>query len=161
MVQNSLISVTTSLSFMSFPPFIIQNPMTSSKLPLKNKKNLLKKCTVTGQHFQRCLSVFRNMPLSDGPSPASVLFMLPQKNRHSASSLACTACEQTCCASKMRRQDCQADRQKQQNSNCISSPGHRLCCLGSKRNIQMLGSTSCNNCCKGKRGILLSQIRQR
>lgn len=46
---------------------------------IKNKKNLLKKCTVTGQHFQRCLSVFRNMPLSDGPSPASVLFMLPQK----------------------------------------------------------------------------------
>ena len=46
---------------------------------VKNAKSLLKKCEITGQNFQRCLSNFRNMPRSDSPSPASLLFTLPQK----------------------------------------------------------------------------------
>ena len=46
---------------------------------VKNAKNLLKKCEITGQNFQRSLSVFRNMPRSDGPSPVQLLFRLPQK----------------------------------------------------------------------------------
>ena len=46
---------------------------------VKNAKNLLKKCNMTGQNFQRSLSVLRNMPRSDGPSPAQLLFRLPQK----------------------------------------------------------------------------------
>ena len=46
---------------------------------VKNAKSLLKKCEIIGQNFQRCLSVFRNMPRSDSPSPASLLFTLPQK----------------------------------------------------------------------------------
>ena len=46
---------------------------------VKNAKNLLKKCDITGQNFQRSLSVFRNMPRSDGPSPVQLFFRLPQK----------------------------------------------------------------------------------
>ena len=46
---------------------------------VKNAKNLLKKCNMTGQNFQRSLSVLRNMPRSDGPSPVQLLFRLPQK----------------------------------------------------------------------------------
>ena len=38
-----------------------------------------KKCKRAGQNFQRSLSVFRNMHRSDGPSPAQLLFQLPQK----------------------------------------------------------------------------------
>ena len=41
--------------------------------------NLLKKCELTGQNFQLSLSVFHNMPRSDGPSPVQLLFQLPQK----------------------------------------------------------------------------------
>ena len=46
---------------------------------VKNAKSLLKKCELTGQNFQRSLSVFRNMPRSDGPSPVQLLYQLPQK----------------------------------------------------------------------------------
>ena len=46
---------------------------------MKSAKSLLKKCEITGQNFQRYLSAFRNIPRSDGPSPASLLFTLPQK----------------------------------------------------------------------------------
>ena len=46
---------------------------------VKNAKSLLKKCEITDQNFQRSLSVFRNMPSSDGPSPASLFFHLPHK----------------------------------------------------------------------------------
>ena len=38
-----------------------------------------KKCNMTGQNLQRSLSVLRNMPRSDGPSPVQLLFRLPQK----------------------------------------------------------------------------------
>ena len=46
---------------------------------VKNAKTLIKKCELTGQNFRRSLSVFRNMPRSDGPSPVQLLFKLPQK----------------------------------------------------------------------------------
>ena len=46
---------------------------------VKNAKSLLKKCKMTGQNFLRSLSVFRNKPRSDGPSPVQLLFQLPQK----------------------------------------------------------------------------------
>ena len=46
---------------------------------VKNAKNLLKKCELTWENFQRSLSVFRNMPRSDGPSPVQLFFRLPQK----------------------------------------------------------------------------------
>ena len=47
---------------------------------VKNTKNLLKKCELTGQNFQRSLSVFTNMPRSDGPSPVQLFFQHPPKN---------------------------------------------------------------------------------
>ena len=46
---------------------------------VKNAKTLLKKCKLTSQNFQRSLSVFRNMPRSDGPFPVQLFFKLPQK----------------------------------------------------------------------------------
>ena len=45
----------------------------------ENANILLKKCETTGQIFQLCLSVLRNMPRSNGPSLANLLFTLPQK----------------------------------------------------------------------------------
>ena len=46
---------------------------------VKNARTLLKKCELTGQNFQQSLSIFRNMPRSDGPSPVQLFFKLPQK----------------------------------------------------------------------------------
>ena len=43
---------------------------------VKNAKSLLKKCKITGQNFQRSVSVFLNMPCSDGPLPASLSALL-------------------------------------------------------------------------------------
>ena len=53
---------------------------------VKNAQSLLKKCEITGQNFQRSLSVFRNMPRSDGPSP---VFPSSTENEYISPSLAC------------------------------------------------------------------------